>query len=367
MPIIFQLQEPDSTANTVKKSLSSFFGQVSDVLSPSLTDDDDTEAVLITKDGAVTLTGFHKHLAELQSNDDIYLVEPDLELAEKYERWMEVVDQDQFTQQRLDKQLASSDILRAKYEALVPKDVTHMQFWQRYLFKRALLEDALANADLAERRAKQEANSMKASVSPRKKIVQTEQPKRVADAEEAEAELPRVDAKVAEDVESSSVAGTESGAEALASIDEELCKLAENDLKWGQTDFTCDVELSEEEQARLLAEYEQEIQERERKTSAASQKTPKKGPTEGKGKSGGQTQQQQGKNNQKGTGNKSNEGGKGQSQQKSGNAKGKGQPQKGGGGGAKGGNQKATTTTPAKDDSDESWEKEFDLDEWIVE
>lgn len=44
-----------------------------------------------------------------------------------------------------------------------------------------------------------------------------------------------------------------------------------DDLKWEVEDFSCNVELSEEEQARLLEEYEQEIQEREqRKTSDAS-------------------------------------------------------------------------------------------------
>lgn len=336
-----QFQEPESTANNVKKSLSSFFGQVSEVLSPTLTEDDDTEAILITKDGAVTLTGFHKHLAELQANDDIYLVEPDLELAEKYRRWMEVVDQDQFTQQRLDKQLASSHILQEKYERLVPKEVTHMQFWQRYLFKRALLEDALANADLAERRARQEAQSSAAVTPPKTVVIQTEQPKRVVDEEDVVVPVEG-EVKTAKEV---MVVSGESQEGALSSIDEELSKLAENDMKWGGTDFSCDVELSEEEQARLLAEYEQEIQERERKTSAVTgqQKTPKKEQQKGKGQQPGKKQQQQ-----QTTGGKSS------------NAK--------GGAAAASGKGKATgkaaaQKTAAKDDSDESWEKEFDLDE----
>lgn len=319
---------------------------MSEVLSPTLTDDDDTEAILITKDGAVTLTGFHKHLAELQVNDDIYLVEPDLELAEKYTRWMEVVDQDQFTQQRLDKQLASSHILQEKYERLVPKEVTHMQFWQRYLFKRALLEDALANADLAERRARQEASSAHASVSPRKKIIQTEQPKRVVEREELVDEVE--EAGQGEEPKREALTElpqvTESGADALASIDEELSKLAEKDLKWGNTDITCDVELSEEEQARLLAEYEQEIQERERKTLKKEEQ-----PVKGKG------QQQQAKK-----GNKAESTTGGKHQQKG--AKGKGSQaassQK-----EKVAEAKGKQKLAAKDDSDESWEKEFDLEE----
>ena len=327
----FQFQESESTANNVKKSISSFFDQVTEALSPTLNDDDEPEAVLITKDGAVTLTGLHKHLAELQANDDIYLVEPDLELAEKYQRWMEVVDQDQFTQQRLDRQLASSHILQEKYERLVPKDVTHMQFWQRYLFKRALLEDALANADLAERRAKQEAVAGGRVTSPGKQFVQTEQPKKVAADEKAtdEKEVVAVDAPV----------------EPLASIDEELSKLAEKELKWKEDpEISCaGVELSEEEQARLLAEYEQEIQERERKTSAAGQKTPQKKEQPAKGKkqaAGGGNKNQ----NQKG-------------------ASGKNVGQRGNTKGAGATASKAAEKAPVKDDSDESWEKEFDLDE----
>lgn len=337
----------------MKKSLSSFFGQVSEVLNPSLTEDDDSEAILITRDGTVTLTGFPKHLAELQANDDIYLVEPDLELAEKYQRWMEVVDQDQFTQHRLDRQLASSQILQEKYETLVPQQVTHMQFWQRYLFKRALLEDALANADLAERRARQEVNSV-TPVSPRKNFIQTEQPKRVfADGEVAEEPVP------VESAVSGAVAGdakpvtTTTTMTKESSIDEELSQLAQNELKWNaDAEFSCNVELSEEEQARLLAEYEQEIQERERKTSNV-QKTPSKGGQKGGGSKGPAT-----------TGNK---GGKGQAQgsRTESSAKGKNQQQQQTKGKQKGGAAatKGAATVPAKDDSDESWEKEFDLDE----
>lgn len=80
-----KLDEPESTASTVKKSLSSFFGQVSEALAPTL-EDDDAEAVLITSNGAVTLTGFQKHLAELQANEATYLSPPDSSLSENYQR-----------------------------------------------------------------------------------------------------------------------------------------------------------------------------------------------------------------------------------------------------------------------------------------
>lgn len=46
--------------------------------------------------------------------------------------------------------------------------------------------------------------------------------------------------------------------------------IMKDDLKWEVEDFSCNVELSEEEQARLLEEYEQEIQEREQRKSSDS-------------------------------------------------------------------------------------------------
>lgn len=127
------MDEPDSTANTVKKSLSSFFGTVTEALIPTVDDDDEAEAILITNDGSVTLTGFQKHLAELQASEDTYLVEPSNELADKYKRWMEVVEQDQFTENRLTKHLTSSHILNENYLNLVPEKISHMEFWKRYM------------------------------------------------------------------------------------------------------------------------------------------------------------------------------------------------------------------------------------------
>lgn len=183
-----RLDEPESTANTVKRSLSTFLGQVSEALAPSL-EDDEAETIKITSDGIVTLTGFQKHLADLQVNDITYLQSPDETLAEKYQRWLEIVDQEQFTQNQIERHLNGSEILREHYSRLVPEMVSHMDFWKRYLFKRALLEDALANAELAERRAKAEMKSTD-TVSAKQpgEIIQTEQPKSVSVALKPDAE-----------------------------------------------------------------------------------------------------------------------------------------------------------------------------------
>lgn len=111
-----QQQQHPSTVSYMKQSLSSFFGTVTDALIPQLDDEDATEAVLITSDDTIVLSGFKKHLAELQDNDETYLEEPSktADLAEKYRMWLEIVEQDQFTQQRVDKMLQSSQILNEK-------------------------------------------------------------------------------------------------------------------------------------------------------------------------------------------------------------------------------------------------------------
>lgn len=256
----------DPTVGNVKKSLSSFFGQVSEALIPSL-EDDESDAVLITNDGQVTLVGFQKHLAELQAADETYLTAPAASLSENYQRWLEVTEQDQFTQNRLAKHLTSSEILNEKYLSLVPDQIAHMEFWQRYLFRRALLEDALANAELAERRAKNEANSVKTTspIKSGKTIIQTEQPKRILGGDEGASDdvddLAFIETAVAatddrEAAELESAFGTAG----------QVLRKQEDEAKWDTEDFAS-VEISEEEQLRLLQEYENEIQEREKKKS----------------------------------------------------------------------------------------------------
>lgn len=229
----------------MKKSFSSFLGQVTDVLLPQLNVDVEADAVILTKDGLLTLTGFPKHLAELQSDDNTYLKEPNDEMLGNYNRWLEIIEQDQFTENRLGKHLTSSQILNEKYLTLVPDEVSHMEFWKRYLFKRALLEDAIANAELAEKKAKSEINSNK-TISPEKTktIVQTMQPKKIAIDEEE-------------------------GIDAVQGVDDASIEddddILDDKSKWEIDDFSAaNIDLSEEEQARLLEEYEQEIKEREK-------------------------------------------------------------------------------------------------------
>ncbi|XP_055593569.1 BSD domain-containing protein 1-A-like [Uranotaenia lowii] len=221
-----------SGLGAMKKSFSTFLTQVTEALVPALDDEEEGEDVLITSEATESLTGFHRHLAELQAMEGTYLEEPSDELSEKYKRWMEVVEQEQFTEPRLARHLASSTILNENYTKLVPAKVAHMDFWKRYLFKKALLEDAIANAEIADRKAKAAVASTE-TVAPKKVIVQTDQPKRTI-----EEEL----------------------------IPEMIQELIPEEIAWAEIpEFDAsNMELSEEEQARLLEEYELECKEREK-------------------------------------------------------------------------------------------------------
>lgn len=119
-----QQESADNTASvnftqvkqSISSSISQFFGTVTDALIPQLDEDDTSEAMLISSDETIVLTGFMKHLKELQENDETYLEEPSktAELAEKYRMWLEIVEQDQFTQPRIEKMLQQSHVLNEK-------------------------------------------------------------------------------------------------------------------------------------------------------------------------------------------------------------------------------------------------------------
>ncbi|XP_022907260.1 BSD domain-containing protein 1-like isoform X2 [Onthophagus taurus] len=189
-----RLNEPESTANTVKKSISSFLGQVNEALNPS-PEDEDTEAILITDGDMVPLTKLQCAIYDLQKKSSTFLTDPDSSLEKRYQCWLEIID-DQLTEYKLNKHLANSVVLSEQYSKLVPDHVSHDIFWQRYLFKKALLEDDIALQDDIEKRRE--------------------------------------------------IKG------------EEIIEVTDEDsVKWEQ-DFAHDVELTEEEQIRLLEEYEQE-------------------------------------------------------------------------------------------------------------
>ncbi|XP_019880520.1 BSD domain-containing protein 1 isoform X2 [Aethina tumida] len=185
-----KLDSPDSTASSMKRSFSSFLGQVNTVLNPS-PDDSDTEAILIVENSeTVTLTKLQQAVYQLQKDPVTYLADPDESLLKQFQCWLEIVD-DQLSSERIEKHLNSSSVLKNQYTQLVPDSVEHSIFWKRYLFKKALLEDDIARQEALEKREQKEK------------------------------------------------------------------QMTEENLKWEQ-DFANDVELTEEEQIKLLEQYEYE-------------------------------------------------------------------------------------------------------------
>lgn len=135
-----QLDKEDSTASTVKKSVSTFFGQVAEVFTPTLGEQFD-EAILIQGGNPVSMTAFQVKLHQLMKEDTTYLSEVEEGETAQFEAWLEVSKETLDNVDRLTELLALNTLLQEKYSTLVPDKVSHSDFWKRYLFRRALLED----------------------------------------------------------------------------------------------------------------------------------------------------------------------------------------------------------------------------------
>lgn len=68
--IVFQLDKPESTANNVKRSVSSFFDQVGSALSPP-PDDGDEEAIVIQGNNPVFLNRLQVKIIHYMSQKNI--------------------------------------------------------------------------------------------------------------------------------------------------------------------------------------------------------------------------------------------------------------------------------------------------------
>uniref|UniRef100_A0A0A9WID6 BSD domain-containing protein 1 n=1 Tax=Lygus hesperus TaxID=30085 RepID=A0A0A9WID6_LYGHE len=219
-----QLDKEDSTANTVKKSLSSFFEGLSEVLVPPV-EDDSSYVPVIVKDGEpVQLTPLQLKFHQLISNDATFTEDVSEDQKEQFAAWLEV-SQDSLTNvERLTNRLANNQILHDKYTTLVPEHVSHSEFWQRYLYRRALLEDQEAEEDRKRKKSETE------------KGVEAEE----ETTEDAVAAVP-ADVPVQTQPQSK--------------LPEDLVA----SFQWEkEKDFGPEVELTEEEQIRLLSLYEEE-------------------------------------------------------------------------------------------------------------
>nr|XP_049701755.1 BSD domain-containing protein 1-B isoform X1 [Helicoverpa armigera] len=222
--ITMKLDAPESPANAMKKSLSSFIGQVSTVLNPEPDDEDDTEVILSSGDTTM-LSTYKKELEALQRVDATFIVPA---YSPEFEAWrasLESTEAGLISLSAAARRLDASPTLKAQYDKLVPDAVSHDDFWERYLFRVALLQDRLAAAARKQPRPEPSADPVLAHLPPITPIEQS--PKKVLSGLEDEKpfEAPELD----------------------------------NVVAWEDEDFAHDVELTEEQQTLLLEEYEREI------------------------------------------------------------------------------------------------------------
>ncbi|XP_050522942.1 BSD domain-containing protein 1-like isoform X2 [Daktulosphaira vitifoliae] len=137
-----QLENPDSTANTMKKSVSTFLDQVTNALHP-LPDDDD-EALLVVGSDTIPLSRLQAQIYTLANDPNTFLMEIDGQLFKRYKAWLDWVqsgDSSLLSSEKLNKLLVDCPSLNDNYQKLVPDFISHADFWYRFLFRKALLED----------------------------------------------------------------------------------------------------------------------------------------------------------------------------------------------------------------------------------
>lgn len=69
-------------------------------------------------------------LYELQKDPNTFICDPEENLSKQYQCWLEIID-DQLSDDRIAKQVNSSEILKKQYAKLVPEFVEHHTFWKR--------------------------------------------------------------------------------------------------------------------------------------------------------------------------------------------------------------------------------------------
>uniref|UniRef100_A0A1B6L996 BSD domain-containing protein n=1 Tax=Graphocephala atropunctata TaxID=36148 RepID=A0A1B6L996_9HEMI len=153
-----QLDKPESTANSVKRSVSSFFDQVGTALSPP-PEDGDEEAIIIQGSDPVFLNRLQTRIYTLASEPRTFTEDIPADQMSQFEAWLSVLEEDKMTTDKLTKHLTSCPALQENYTALVPHQVSLAQFWQRYLFRKGLIEDEEAARERKEEREKQAAES----------------------------------------------------------------------------------------------------------------------------------------------------------------------------------------------------------------
>lgn len=124
------IEDDKSTANVVKRSVSDFLDTVSNALVVQREEDED-QAIIIKNSEPVILSRLELQLLLLQKDANTYLEEPsDLD---DYQAWLATFDLDS-RRKELTELLVSKAELRTLYNDMVPSQVSHAVFWNRYFY-----------------------------------------------------------------------------------------------------------------------------------------------------------------------------------------------------------------------------------------
>lgn len=74
-----------------------------------------------------------KALYELQKTPETYMCDPEPPLRKQYEAWLEILDSEQLSDDRIAKHVNSSEVLKKYYAKLVPDILEHQLFWKRFV------------------------------------------------------------------------------------------------------------------------------------------------------------------------------------------------------------------------------------------
>lgn len=144
-----RIDDQDSTANHMKRSVSTFLGSVSTAFTPVREVEDEDDVCIIQNLEPVVMDRLQLQMHLIQRDQSTYLEEPS-ENLEHYEKWLESFDLDSKQDEIRDLVVANS-VVRTMYAKLVPT-VPHMVFWHRYFYRIQQLTDAeKRRLDLKER------------------------------------------------------------------------------------------------------------------------------------------------------------------------------------------------------------------------
>ncbi|XP_069942748.1 BSD domain-containing protein 1-like isoform X3 [Cherax quadricarinatus] len=149
------LDEDDSTANHMKKSVSGFLNHVAEVFTPP-PDDADQEAIVIRNQQPVILTRLQAAIYAISQDPATFLTDPEGDESQ-YEAWLSSFDLES-QQPELSDLLVNNQPLRHNYTSLVPSQVSHVVFWHRYFYEVQRLEAAEARRQELKKRADKSAS-----------------------------------------------------------------------------------------------------------------------------------------------------------------------------------------------------------------